>query len=149
MSYRDIAPIWALEKTIFPSPWSVESFLYRLTDRKFNISFVGSINDELVAYAVSYIVCDELHLANLAVKSTFRRKKIGEILLWFNLQIGKAKKCRWIHLEVREKNKSAIALYEKYDFKIVGVRKNYYAEENENALLLSRIIQSEKNHGLV
>jgi len=138
MSFRDIAPIWAMERAIFPTPWSVESFLYRLTDREYNISLTGLINKAPVAYAVSYVVCDELHVGNLAVKTDFRRKRIGEKLLWLSLQIGKAKKCNWAHLEVREKNISAIQLYEKFDFKLVGRRKSYYQEENEDALLMSR-----------
>ena len=136
----DVPYIQDMERAIFPSPWSAESFLYRLYERSYNISLVGVIGKELVSYAVSYVVHDELHFGNLAVDQKYRGFNIGETMLLTSLQIGKESNCRVVHLEVRENNQPAIRLYQKYGFEIVGVRENYYTDEKEDALLMSRII---------
>jgi ribosomal-protein-alanine N-acetyltransferase len=149
MNFNDIPFVCDLESHIFPSPWPFESFLYELDNRNYNISFVGLIGEELVAYAISYLVHDEIHISNLAVDPHFRRFKIGETMLWMMLQISKEKNCRQAHLEVRESNTAAISLYQKYGFQVVDVRKNYYQNEKENALLMSLKIDVEKIHGVV
>ena len=140
MKAGDVSEVYNIEQETFPSPWTRESFLYRLNERDYNVSLVGLVGRKLVAYAISYIVCDELHFSNLAVKMNYRRHKIGEILLSTSMQHSEEKNCRWVHLEVRRNNKSAIQLYQKFGFKIVGVRKDYYKEENEDALLMSKSI---------
>ena len=149
MHYNDIAEVCRLERQIFSSPWPVESFLYELENRNYNISIVGLIESKLVSYAVSYLVADEIHIGNIAVATDFRRLKIGDILLQTTLQIGRANKCRVAHLEVRKSNMAAIGLYKKYDFQIVGVRKNYYENEKEDALLMTRELEMEYDDGLV
>ena len=140
MEKSDLSDVLIIEKETFPAPWSEESFLYRLGEKNHNLSLIGTINGRIAAYAVSYIVSDELHFINLAVKQSYRRNKIGEMLLLKSLRAGKEKKCLWVHLEVRKNNTSAIQLYEKIGFKSVGVRKKYYEEENEDALLMSKSI---------
>jgi len=140
MEVSDVSEVILIEREIFPAPWSEDSFLYRLCDKDYNLSLIGTINGGIAAYAVSYIVSDELHFMNLAVKRACRRNKIGEILLLMSLRAGKEKNCRCVHLEVRKNNTSAIQLYKKNGFENVGVRKNYYREENEDALLMSKSI---------
>jgi len=149
MNYNDIRTVCNLERRIFPSPWTAEAFLYQLDHRNYNISFVGLVGKELVAYAVSYLVRDELHISNLAVAPGFRRRKIGEVMLWLSMQIGKEKQCRVALLEVRAGNRAAISLYEKHGFRVVGVRKNYYQTEKEDALLMNRTLSVENIDGLV
>jgi len=140
MKPEDVLKVYDIEKEIFPMPWSKKSFLYRLEEQNYNVSIVGFLKKELVAYAVSYLVQGELHFSNLAVKKKYQRRKIGEILLWTSLQIGKEKNCHVVHLEVRKNNNSAIQLYQKFGFEIIGVRSNYYSEENEDALLMSKLL---------
>ncbi|MBC8183901.1 ribosomal protein S18-alanine N-acetyltransferase [candidate division KSB1 bacterium] len=140
MEEKDVSEVVKIEKEIFPFPWLKEGFLYRLGELDFNVSLVGFIQNKLVAYTVSYIVYDELHFDNLAVKKNFRNNKIGEILLWLSLQTGNEKKCLWSFLEVRKGNTQAIQLYKKFGFEKLGVRKKYYREENEDALLMSKCI---------
>ncbi|UCE04568.1 MAG: ribosomal protein S18-alanine N-acetyltransferase [bacterium] len=149
MHYNDIPKVCKLEQQIFPSPWQVESFLYELENRNYNISLAGLIGEVLVAYAVSYLVSDEIHISNLAVAPEYRRLKIGETMLRITLQIGLAKKCRFAHLEVRKNNIAAIWLYKKYGFRIVGIRNNYYQTENEDAILMSRKLDAENIYGVV
>lgn len=149
MTFDDIPEILDLERMIFPSPWAFESFAFELTNLDCNVSMVGLIENRIVAYAVTYFVVDEVHISNIAVTPTYRKLKIGETLLSISLQIGKRKKCKVAHLEVRKTNEAAISLYKKYGFQITGLRKNYYEEENEDALLMSLNLESEIKHGLV
>lgn len=149
MNVEDISLVCALEHRIFSTPWPFESFLYGLENRNFNISIVGLIEKTLVTYAISYLVYDEIHVSNLAVAPGFRRLKIGETMLWITLQISKEQNCPIAHLEVRKGNTAAISLYQKYGFKVVGVRKNYYQNENEDAVLMTRKLDVEKSNGVV
>lgn len=149
MTFNDIPAVLDLERAIFPSPWVFEAFTYELTNLEYNISLVGLIDNRIVAYAVSYLVVDEAHISNIAVSPAYRKLKIGETLLLISLQIGQRNDCKVAHLEVRKTNEAAISLYKKYGFKITGLRKNYYEEENEDALLMSLNLESEMKHGLV
>lgn len=145
----DVATVCQLEKAIFPTPWTKEGFLYKLDNNQFNLSLVGLLDGKVISYAVSFFILDELHVSNIAVKREFRRRKIGETLLWISMQVGWEMGTQLVHLEVRKSNLQAIALYKKYQFEIVGIRKGYYQNENEDALLMSRNLTLEKTHGLV
>ncbi len=149
MDYYDVPFVFDIERQIFPSPWPVENFLYKLENRDYNISFVGLINQQVVSYAVSYIAYDELHFSNIAVVPDFRRLRIGETMLLITLNIGIEKKCHVVHLEVRKGNVAAIELYRKYGFQVMSVRKNYYQNENEDALLMTKKLTGEKIYGVV
>lgn len=149
MQYPDIPTICYIEREVFPSPWTVESFLYELENRDYNISIVGLIEQQLITYAVSYIVYDEIHISNVAVVPEFRRLTIGETMMNLTLQIGMEKSCQNAHLEVRRSNDAALSLYQKYGFQIVGVRKNYYQNEREDALLMTKKLAVENIHGMV
>jgi ribosomal-protein-alanine N-acetyltransferase len=149
MQFNDIIFVCNLERQIFPSPWVFESFAHEIDNRDYNLSFVGLIGEQLVSYAVSYLVHDEIHIANIAVSPEFRRLKIGETMLWLTLQICKHKNCQAAHLEVRKSNRAAISMYQDIGFEVVGVRKNYYQNDNEDALLMSRNFDTEKIYGVV
>jgi len=149
MDQSDIETLQTMEQKIFLTPWSADSFSYRLGEKNFNVSLVGTVDEAVVAYSVAYVVNDELHFSNLAVEPKLREFGIGKTLLWLSLKLGAEQKCRVVQLEVRKTNQAAIRLYEKFGFRIVGVRKNYYVEENEDALLMSREINKESPHGMV
>ncbi len=149
MEVNDIPGVLEIERMCFSSPWSETSFFYRLHDRNFNVSLVGYVGEKLVAYVVSYVISDELHIANIAVHKDFRRHGIGEALLWLSLHIGIELNCTISHLEVRRSNIAAIRLYEKFGFEIYSVRKNYYEHEKEDAFLMKKEINWELPYGLV
>jgi len=149
MNYYDVPVVCEIEKQIFPSPWQPESFLYELGNRNYNISFVGLVGEKIVGYSISYVVYDEYHISNIAVEPGSRRKKIGEIMLTIALKIGMEKECQISHLEVRKSNVPAITLYQKYGFQAIGERKNYYQNENEDALLMTKKLSGENIHGVV
>jgi [ribosomal protein S18]-alanine N-acetyltransferase len=93
-----------------------------------------------IALFSSEIVIDELQIDNLAVSKQYRRKGIGRSLLTSALKVAAGLGARSATLEVRSANSSALAFYEKENFRPVGLRKRYYADPPDDALLLSREI---------
>lgn len=149
MENEDVPEVLEIERVTFPSPWSKASFFYRLHERDYNISLVALIDGKVAGYAVSYVMFDDFHVCNIAVRKDKRRQHLGQVLLWISLHIGVEKDCTIANLEVRKSNKPAISLYEKFGFEIYGVRKNYYEREHEDALLMRKKLSWELPYGMV
>ena len=130
--------VLSIEAISFSSPWSRKSFESELK-KEFSISLVALIDNEVVGYLIQWLVADEIHIANIAVHPEWRRHGIGETLLRKVIQENKG--FSWMGLEVRRKNRSARALYKKLGFREVGIRKNYYLQEREDAILMVKHLQ--------
>ena len=137
MNEKDIVTVYEIERKVFPIPWTRKSFFNELENRNFNLSIVAVVDSKIVGYIISYLIHDEVHICNVAVDPDFRRRQIGEIMVWGTLKICEEYNIEFAHLEVRKSNDAAIKLYKKFGFEIVGLRKNYYVRENEDALLMS------------
>ncbi len=96
-----------------------------------------TIEDYIVGYAGFWTMVDEAHLTTIAVRDAYRRRGLGELLLISVIHSAIQLKAQIITLEVRLSNKAAQALYEKYGFKAVGLRRSYYSDNGEDALLMS------------
>ena len=93
--------------------------------------------DYPVGYVSTWIVWEEAHITAIAVREAYRGRGIGELLLAGAIEIAMQEKSRVVTLEVRVSNASAIALYKKYGFKKVGLRKNYYSDNREDADIMT------------
>jgi ribosomal-protein-alanine N-acetyltransferase len=91
----------------------------------------------MVGYIIVWVVHDELHVLNVATAAEARRRGVGRALMEEAHALGRSRACRLATLEVRRSNAAAIALYGALGYRQVGVRPRYYAEENEDALLMS------------
>lgn len=138
MRFSDIPTVVYWEQKIFPSPWSAENFLAELENPRVTIALVMEYQGEFAGYAMAWAVADELHITNLAVVPTFRRRGVAEKAMEHLLALGRKRGCRYAQLEVRVSNAGAIRLYEKLGFVPIGIRKNYYFREREDALIMSR-----------
>ncbi len=136
MQKEDIDHIYELEKSIFPSPWSCSSFEAELL-HDYSRCLVVCNQNSRIAYTVFWIIADELHIANLAVRESYRGLGIASWIMDMIFATAHDYHIKVIHLEVRKSNFKAIHLYQKYGFKITGVRKNYYESEKEDAILMS------------
>ena len=116
--------------------WSKESFLNELSNDLARYYSAFDDDGNLVGYAGCWQILEEVHITNIAVSPEFRRQKIGESLLRQIIDDCYENKAKYITLEVRVSNKAAIGLYEKYGFKSLGVRKGYYQNNNEDALIM-------------
>lgn len=137
MEKTDIDNVIAIEaKAYGEHHWSKESFMNELANELARYYSAFDENGELVGYAGCWQILEEVHITNIAVSPDFRRNKIGEKLLRQIIDDCYKNKAKYITLEVRVSNIPAISLYEKFGFKSLGVRKGYYQNNNEDALIM-------------
>jgi len=135
MRESDIPAIMDIERSSFTTPWSEISFLSEIY-KKNSISKVALLEGKLIGYICVNHVLHESHLLNLAVHQDFRRRAVGTLLMSEVLRALKKKECVFIYLEVRASNTGARAFYERFGFSAESRRKKYYAQPEEDALLM-------------
>ena len=140
MTEDDLDSVMVIESLCFRSPWSRGSFEAEF-QKPFGTRVVFTEQDGIAGYVVAWRIEDELHIANLAVHPARRRAGIAETLLRHVLDAEPG--VSWIGLEVRASNAPARALYRKLGFHEAGVRKGYYADEGEDAVLMVKSVHSE------
>lgn len=137
MKQIDINAVVEIEEESYGSHhWSKESFFNELSNELAH--YFSAFDDEgkLVGYIGTWQILEEAHITNISVKPAYRRKKIGEALLHFAVENCYQNGVKYITLEVRVSNEKAINLYTKYGFKSLGTRKEYYQDNNEDALIM-------------
>jgi len=126
-----------IENSCFTHPMSKQNLLESISNEKY--VFIGFIENEmLVGYGSIFIVSDEAYVNNIAVLKDFRNKGIAKTIVNELIDICKLKNCEFITLEVRESNFPAISLYEKQGFEKITIRKNYYSNPVENAIIMTK-----------
>jgi ribosomal-protein-alanine N-acetyltransferase len=136
MTIWDIDEIAIIENESFPTPWPPWVFVRDVSDRR-SVCRVAKAGGRLVGYAVAWLLKVEMHIGNIAVAEPFRRKGIGSRLLTELIGIARENRSKRITLEVRASNARAIGLYEKFGFKRMAVKPNYYRADNEDALVMA------------
>ena len=136
MDRSHIEQIAALERECFSTPWSEAMLTEVLFDSQASFIVAESEDGGVLGYAGLQVVLDEGYIDNIAVEPDARRHGVASALLDVFCRFGAAN-LAFLTLEVREGNAPAIALYEKLGFREVGRRKNYYAEDHEDALLMT------------
>lgn len=133
----DVPQIMEIESVSFGSHhWSDNSFYIEINNTLGN--YFTAINEEgkVLGYCGFWLICEEAHVTTIAVRPEFRKFKIGEMLIQSMIEQGYKKEAKWFTLEVRAGNIPAQNLYYKYGFKSLGIRKNYYQDNNEDALIM-------------
>jgi len=143
MRLADVVEIAALEERIFSDPWSADSFLAEV-ERREEIGYPMVVRDGegIAAYAVVWFLVDEIHIGNFAVRPDRWGQGLGSALLTHILDEGRRRQMTYATLEVRSSNVRAIALYERFGFRQVAVRKKYYRDNREDAKVLARELDS-------
>ena len=133
---EDLPKIEALEKQSFPDPWSVALFEELLANPSQRL-YVAQKEKELVGYLAFWKILDEVHILNLCVAPGSRKEGVGGQLIQFCLNQYSTSEVGFFSLEVRQSNKAAQHLYQKFGFEIKYVRKNYYPN-HEDALIMMK-----------
>ncbi len=136
MRRRHVRSVLRIEQQVYPRPWSASLFLSELALRSTRAYYVARVGRELVGYAGLMMTLDEAHVTTIAVEPRWHRNKIGMRLLLVLAREAIARGATSLTLEVRMSNKGAQDLYRRFGFGPVGVRKNYYQEVNEDALVM-------------
>lgn len=134
----DVDSVARMEKSIFSDPWSRRVFAReaQLGDESYNRVAVDRKTGEILAYLVAWFVADELHLANIAVALSARRQGLAQRFLDEMEMEARRRAVRTIVLEVRRSNIAAQTLYKKNGFYTITVRRRYYQDNREDALVM-------------
>jgi ribosomal-protein-alanine N-acetyltransferase len=138
-SPADLEGVLAVERASFTNPWTREMYEAELRNPDVSAVFVARDGaQQIVGFCSFWHVLDELHINNLAVLPDYRRQGIGSALLRQVLARGEALETRRAVLEVRRSNEIARRTYERFGFTVAGIRRDYYCQPVEDALVLWR-----------
>jgi [ribosomal protein S18]-alanine N-acetyltransferase len=135
-----IDEVLGIERASFSDPWSREMFRSELTIGAGTYARIAERDGELIGYLCAVIVADEAHLGNLAVDPSERRRGVAQALLDDLLESSRKRGIRRVTLEVRESNGNARKFYYKNNFIDVAIRKNYYRNPVEDAIVMLRTL---------
>jgi ribosomal-protein-alanine N-acetyltransferase len=136
MTLDDIPRIMEIEHKSFSLPWSQEAFAMELTQNHFAKYVVAVLDGLVVGYGGTWVIIDEAHVTNIAIHPDFRGKKLGEELMKQLMALAIAHGAERMTLEVRVSNTVAQNLYLKLGFLSHGIRKSYYTDNNEDAMIM-------------
>lgn len=124
-----------IERECFAVPWRESAYLTELSNHSARY-FVACIDGEVVGYGGMWVIMDEAHITTLGVSKACRGRRIGERVLVALLEEARSHHARRATLEVRESNTVAQNLYRKYGFQPAAIRRGYYTDNHENALVM-------------
>ena len=136
MGYDDIEMIMSIEQEAFTSPWIPEGFIGELNGPVSHCIVAEDYSGCLLGYAVYRVIIDEAHLLNIAVEAAGRKAGLGRKILDHILDHCRALGAEYMFLEVRPSNLAARRLYRRAGFFTLGVRRQYYTDNQEDALVL-------------
>ena len=139
LKLRDLSSIEEIERTSYPTPWSRSMFAGELAKpSSICLGAIDSEREELVGYLIISRYVDAWHVMNIAVAPEYRRKGIARRLMERLFEVTARDARRGYTLEVRVSNTGAIRLYEQLGFESRGVRRGYYTDNREDALIMWR-----------
>lgn len=134
----DLDAVDRLERHSFGDPWSRETLSSELVPDPMRRPLVALGGGVICGYLMAWVVVDQLHILNIATGPDVRRAGVGTALLDEAMDRAAREMLREVTLEVRESNTSARAFYRRHGFAEVGRRRGYYADNGEDALIMSR-----------
>lgn len=135
----DLEGVVEVERASFTSPWTREMYAWELQNRAIGHIYVVRTNDcEVAGFCAFWLVFDEIHINNLAMRPEYRGRGHGSALLQHILNEARRLGARRATLEVRASNLGARRLYERFGFRVAGTRERYYSNPVEDALILWR-----------
>lgn len=136
MSAAHLDQVLEIEKVSFPTPWSRDSFMGEIQQNDFALYIVAVYDGAVIGYGGMWLIFNEAHITNVAVRPDLRGKNIGKALMLEIIRQAVLRGADSMTLEVRPSNKIARRLYQGLGFKERGVRKHYYADTNEDAIIM-------------
>ena len=136
MRRRHLRSVLRIEAQVYPRPWSLGLFMSELALRNSRVYYVARIEGVVVGYGGLMVSGDDGHITTLAVDPAWHRRKLASRVLLALVREGVARGVSSLTLEVRVGNVGAQELYRQFGFAPAGIRKNYYVETNEDALVM-------------
>ena len=136
MRRRHLRAVLRIEAQVYPRPWSLALFMSELGLRTTRTYLIARVDGTVVGYAGLMLTGDDAHVTTIAVDPAWHRNKIATRLLLHLAREADRRGSHNLTLEVRVSNHGAQALYRQFGFRPAGIRKNYYVETNEDALVM-------------
>lgn len=140
MRREDLPEVLVIESLSFAEPWTEEMFLHELNSERIAESLVArmdeGLGERIVGFLCAWVVGGELHINNIGVHPSYRRRGIASQLLEEVLRRARAKGATAGYLEVRASNEAATTLYKCYGFQPIGLRRSYYDHPREDAIVM-------------
>ena len=141
MEPRDVDAVVLIERASFPKPWGPEQFLKELGSEWSTILLAVARGGQIAGFVHYWVVHDELHILNVACAPALRRQGVARRLLAETEARAVAAGSALLTLECRRSNTAAQALYAGLGYEPAGVRKKYYSEEGEDAIVMTRTLR--------
>ncbi len=138
MNLKDVSRVSELENKIFRNPWSKRGIEESVLHPNGLVSIVAVYKNIIIGYAFYWLSDLTAHIANIAVDTEYRRSRVGAKLLQSIFKECNINGIAIAVLEVRESNFSAIELYKKFGFEKTGLKKDYYSNDLENAVIMKK-----------
>lgn len=136
MAMDDIPDIMVIEHEAFSLPWSEEAFRNEMKLNQFARYIVMELEGKAIGYAGMWTIVDEAHITNIALRTAYRGQRLGERLLCNLMELAANIGMIKMTLEVRMSNEIAQSLYHKMGFEAAGIRKGYYSDNHEDAIIM-------------
>ncbi|TXL65614.1 ribosomal-protein-alanine N-acetyltransferase [Cerasibacillus terrae] len=136
MEETDIEPILEVEAASFPDPWSKDILYQEIVKNSFAHYYVMLMDEKYIGYVGLWIVMDDAQITNIAILPAYRGRKLGEKLFDFAVKQAIQLGVRRLSLEVRVSNIAAQRMYQKFGLVPGGIRKNYYKNNQEDAIVM-------------
>lgn len=137
MTIDDVQAVHNIELASFPTPWTLDSFYYEMTENQYAHYLVAeNETHEIIGFCGIWLVIDAAQITNVAVVQSVRGQGIGEALMREAMRVAKEAQMDVMSLEVRVTNTVAQNLYRKLGFQDGGLRKGYYTDNQEDALVM-------------
>lgn len=139
LTESDLDELMLIENESFTMPWSRQSYETELQNQ-YATYLVCDFEGEIAAYAGMWTLFEEAHITNVAVGNKYRGRGMGQVLMLEEEKIARAKGAELILLEVRVSNTVAVEMYRELGFVPTGLRKEYYTDNQEDALVMTKIL---------
>jgi len=133
----DLDQVAAMERRSFADPWAREALAQELTADRLRLPLVAEVQGRIVGYLMAWKIVDQLHVLNIASEPDFRRRGVGTALLRAAAREAAAAGMVEVTLEVRASNQAARAFYLGHGFQETGLRRGYYADNGEDAIIMT------------
>jgi len=138
MEKIDLPSVIEIENLSYPNPWHLSSFLGEIDNKPISHPYVIVFRplNKVIGYVIYWHIRNEVQISNIAISPDYRQLGVGEVVLMQILHEVQRKGAEFVFLEVRPSNQAARSLYDKLGFKILGLRKEYYRNPSEDAIVM-------------
>lgn len=141
-TFPDLSAVIRIENRAFEDPWSPEALFGELQADSMRLPLVAECQGTVCGYIMAWLVADQLHILNIATDPDYLRRGVGTALLREAVRLAALREAAEVTLEVRDSNHSARDFYSRHGFVQAGLRRGYYQDNGEDAIIMTADIRA-------